>query len=169
VHRRILTVFCLSLVALLPEHSVLALSPTTGLCDTSGPYTDRLCPGEALNDGEYLVSPNGNYRLYYQNGGLVLYSWSGSPSVIDTWYPATPNTSPDEFVYGDSTVTALTGNPSNVAFWIDVNSTDVLDYSSSFAGSVYGDHAFIVPNSLLELTGAYDDGGFLWSPFCAWC
>jgi hypothetical protein len=41
-------------------------------CDVSGSGTDRLCSGGHLLADQYIMSPNGRYRLYYQSDGHTL-------------------------------------------------------------------------------------------------
>jgi hypothetical protein len=42
--------------------------------------TDALYPNQALNPGDFLVSPNGDYTLIMQHdGNLVLYDYWGTP------------------------------------------------------------------------------------------
>jgi hypothetical protein len=43
-------------------------------CDSSethGPGTDTLCEGDGLHTDEYMLSPNGDLRFYFQTDGLT--------------------------------------------------------------------------------------------------
>ena len=73
-----------------------------GPCDSSGAFTDRLCDGDSLSPSSYLVSPNGNYRFYYQsdNAGVV-YDTTQSPWVaVHVIFGSDTSFSAGEMVYG---------------------------------------------------------------------
>lgn len=52
-----------------------ALAPALAPAPTAGPGSPKLNANQQLTSGQFLLSPNGNYKLIYQaDGNLVLYA-----------------------------------------------------------------------------------------------
>lgn len=92
------------LAATLALASTVALPSTASAqaCSWSGPYTDKLCPGDYMLPGHYLYSPGDVYRFYYQgDGGGVVYQWIGG-TLTPIYTVITPNSNPGYATYTDS-------------------------------------------------------------------
>jgi len=64
--------------------SKVAANRTGNPCEDSelhGPSTDFICDGDALHTDQYLISPNGQWRIYFQSDGLTAMFYTGT----DPW------------------------------------------------------------------------------------
>lgn len=88
--KRLLTALALSTAtAAIAIGTQVPVVRAAGGCDNSGAYTDTLCAGGHLNVNQYLISPNGRYRFFYQDDGHTLIydtidwtNWVPSSSIL---------------------------------------------------------------------------------------
>ena len=92
-----------------------------------GAYSDRLCAGQSLMTSEYLESPDGDYKFYYQDNGVahIFYVRTNPWTVVDTLHSGAWAT-PQELTYTDPWVNWTYGNLYG-AVHISVWSTDGVD------------------------------------------
>lgn len=82
-----LSAIVLALLMSAGSTSVLATAP----CDSNhGPFTSVLCLGDHIVNGQYIQSPDGNYRMWSSSGDLIITSGGGANNFY-RMYVATNN------------------------------------------------------------------------------
>jgi hypothetical protein len=149
----VLSLLLIGVAAVRPERT----SAKTGVCNTHGLYTDRLCPGDGLGLNQYIVSPNGDYRLIYQTDGWTgVYNVTTNPwTVVYQIYSTHDN--PGEFVYTGG-IPALSGD-SYFAIFDSYDEVVAYDYYPD----PDGDHALVLGNDGCPRILDQDGGRTLWA------
>jgi len=81
-----------------------------GRAQTCGASQNCLDGGQALHYDQYIISPNGNYRLYFQSDGqTILFDTSGSTWVNITSFHGTYSNA-SHFLFADPNVAASAGD-----------------------------------------------------------
>jgi hypothetical protein len=155
VFKALLTAFSLCLLAV-ASTPITVSAEQTGPCDTSGAYTDRLCVGEHLAPSEYLLSPNGRYRLYYQaDGAAIIYDTDDFEEWVNVCQLANSFPDPGKFQYSGFTAFGM----ADPVYWRAFDDYNFVYQGSGISLDPDGDHALTLSNSgTLEV---WDESGFL--------
>ena len=123
-----------------------------------GPHTDRLCNGDGFHSDEYIVSPNGRYRLYFLGDGTLRMYRTDSDHWVELF-----NFSPNFSGYPDASHAMFADRhaPSNAGFnfgFYQWCGNDECYYESMiFAEFTEGDVILVITDvGCLE---RYDQGG----------
>jgi len=164
VKRRLLGALVLSMatagIAILTQPQA---ARAAGGCDNSGPYTDTLCAGGHLNVNQYLISPSGRYRFFYQDDGHTLIydtiDWSN-------WYPSSsifpPHPDASYLLYGVD----ASGGTTEVTLWsFNQSNGSALPYYLYWADAPGSGHYLKLEDD--GCLRAYDaDGRYLTTVWC---
>lgn len=114
---------------------IFAISSTSvphALANTvCGPYTDRLCEGDSLGASEYLESPNGDYKFYYDAGGdaNLFYVRTSPWTLVDQLHTGAYG-APQELTYTDPWVNWTYGSTfgdAHISVWSTYGGNDYWD------------------------------------------